>query len=130
MTAHDLLGALQARKVELWVEGGRLRWRGPTGALTGADLAALAEHKAALLALLVWDQAEADRLLAQIEARRLQLFGKTAWPQDDAQARALWPLFDAIDRAWTGQDMAGLLSAVRACLARLEKNTWPRGERP
>ncbi len=33
-TAADLLAGLHARGVVLWVEGGRLRWHAPQGAMT------------------------------------------------------------------------------------------------
>ncbi len=52
MSATELLASLQQRGVLLCVDGDRLRVDAPTGVLSAADRAALAAHKADLLALL------------------------------------------------------------------------------
>ncbi len=76
MTAAGLLGDLVALGVRFEVVEGRLRVDAPCGVLGDSDLEALVRHKPALLDLLaprqrpapafVWDQAEAERLLAQL----------------------------------------------------------------
>ena len=62
MTALDVLTDLRSRGVTLAAAGDKLRYR-PVDALTSADLAALREHKADLLALL-----EVERLDALSDA--------------------------------------------------------------
>lgn len=52
MTAAALLADLQARGVRVAVKGGRLQVEAPKGAVDPAVRAALAEHKAELLAAL------------------------------------------------------------------------------
>ncbi len=52
MSATHLLYSVRSRGVELLPEGDRLRYRGPTAALTPALLTQLREHKAELLAAL------------------------------------------------------------------------------
>ena len=52
MSATDLLDSVRSRGVELLPEGDRLRYRGPTAALTPALLTQLREHKAELLTAL------------------------------------------------------------------------------
>lgn len=64
MTASEVLSGLRRRGVKLWPAGQRLRYAAPEGLLTAADLAALAEAKAAVLELL-----EAE--LATLPALRL-----------------------------------------------------------
>jgi amino acid adenylation domain-containing protein len=51
-TAADLLSALRARDVRIWVEGDRLRLSAPKDALTAELQADLARHKAEILAYL------------------------------------------------------------------------------
>src|SRR5215217_6765194 len=53
MSARTLMMALAARGVHLEARGDRLHYRAPRGVLTAADRAALATHKAELLAALV-----------------------------------------------------------------------------
>src|SRR5262245_11244721 len=50
MSAAELLGELRRRGVRLAVDGDRLRYSGPEGALTAALLAELARHKPEILA--------------------------------------------------------------------------------
>src|SRR5689334_5621051 len=57
MAAHDLLGELERRGVELAVDGDRLRYR-PKDAVTPELRAAIVQHKSELLALI--DEAEAE----------------------------------------------------------------------
>lgn len=52
MTVNELLAELDAARVRLSVSGGRLHVLAPPGAVTPALRAALAEHRAALLAQL------------------------------------------------------------------------------
>ena len=76
MTAAGLLVDLVARGVRFEVVEGRLRVDAPSGVLGDSDREALVRHKPALLDLLaprqrpapafVWDQAEAECLLAEV----------------------------------------------------------------
>jgi hypothetical protein len=50
MTTIDLLDALRSRGIQLFVDGGRLRYRGPPGALDAPLRRAAAEHRTELLA--------------------------------------------------------------------------------
>ena len=52
MTAAAILDALADRGIVLSIDGARLRYSAPPGAMTDADMACLREHKPALLALL------------------------------------------------------------------------------
>lgn len=52
MTPTELLACLHERDVQLWVEGDRLHFKGPKGALTPELRALLGEQKTALLELL------------------------------------------------------------------------------
>jgi amino acid adenylation domain-containing protein len=52
MTATELLSELEARGIELWAEGDRLRFRAPEGALTSDLRERLAQHRTEVLALL------------------------------------------------------------------------------
>jgi hypothetical protein len=110
---------LTARDVHLAVVGDRLRVEAPAGILTAADRLALAEHKAGLLALLgaAWDQAAADALLAEVQARRRELFGEEGWPDDAAACGRLAERADAIDAAWLARDLAGLRRAAAEYLS-------------
>ncbi len=51
-TATDLLAGLRARGVVLWLEGGRLRWRAPRGAMTVPLLTRVKSLEWDLIALL------------------------------------------------------------------------------
>lgn len=57
MTPESLLADLRQRGVHVVADGDDLRCRAPRGALTNADLAALREHKATLIAQLGQDGA-------------------------------------------------------------------------
>jgi hypothetical protein len=52
MTADALVDAFRSRGIELYVADGRLRYRGPVGALDAPLRCAAAEHRAELLAAL------------------------------------------------------------------------------
>jgi pyochelin synthetase len=52
MTVSEALHMLQARDIQLMVEGDQLRYDAPEGAITDEVLTLLRQHKAALLALL------------------------------------------------------------------------------
>jgi hypothetical protein len=52
MTPTELLAYLHDCDIQLWIEGDRLRFKGPKGVLTPALHTQLAEHKEAILALL------------------------------------------------------------------------------
>jgi hypothetical protein len=119
VTAAVLLTDLASRGVHLVAVGERLRVDAPAGALTEADRLALAARKGELLALLagavapiasagMWDQAEADALVAE-SVRRLEASG---WPADAAARRRLGLLADAVDNAFLGQDLPALRKAV------------------
>src|SRR5712691_12421871 len=55
MTTVELLHALQARDIRLTVDGDRLTYDAPEGAITAEVLTLLCQHKTALLALLQQD---------------------------------------------------------------------------
>ena len=61
MTPLQLLLSLRSREIHLWVEGDRLRYSAPTGALTPDLRTQLAEHKAEILTLLRQTMAEGNR---------------------------------------------------------------------
>jgi len=50
MSVSDLLAQLEAQGIELWTEGGGLRFRAPKGALTPDLRSQLTEHRDAILA--------------------------------------------------------------------------------
>ncbi len=52
MNAYELLSDLLQRRVGVWAEAGRLRYRAPKGAMTDALLGELTQHKSEILALL------------------------------------------------------------------------------
>jgi hypothetical protein len=97
---------------------------GPNGTLQwecdgdpSADLLVeLAKHKVEVLALLSWDQGEADRLIEDIEARRTALFGPGGWPEDPALCARLAELADTIDQEMLAQNLPGLRRATEAYL--------------
>ncbi len=56
MTAPTLLDRLHRRGVRFRIDGDRLRWLAPVGVVNEADLTALREHKADVLAILREDE--------------------------------------------------------------------------
>lgn len=62
MTATDVLASLQQRGVTLTVDGTRIRYRAPAGAITDDDRAALRAHKQELLVLLALPSATQNAL--------------------------------------------------------------------
>ncbi len=60
MNVETLIDGLHRRGVRLRFDGDRLRWFAPVGIVTEADLAALREHKAEVLAIL--REEERDRI--------------------------------------------------------------------
>ncbi len=60
MTEEALLDGLHRRGVRFRIDGERLRWFAPVGVVTEADLSALHEHKAEVLAIL--REEERDRI--------------------------------------------------------------------
>lgn len=60
MNVPAIIDRLHVRGVRLYADGDRLRWQAPTGVMTDADLSALREYKADVLAIL--REAEADRI--------------------------------------------------------------------
>jgi DNA adenine methylase len=79
---ESLLAACRCRSIELTAADGKLRYRGPEGALTDELRAALTSRRSEVLAALVaanssptspavppWDQARADAVLADVHAR-------------------------------------------------------------
>ena len=52
MSIQELLSQLVKLDIKLWVEGERLRYNAPQGAMTPELLAQLVEHKAGILARL------------------------------------------------------------------------------
>ena len=60
MSAETLVNDLHRRSVRLRVDGDRLRWFAPVGVVTDADLSALRDHKAEVLAII--REEESDRI--------------------------------------------------------------------
>lgn len=112
MTAAALLADLRHRDVVLFVEGGRLRYRGPRGAMTDADRAAVVDHRAELLALLGFAmdlerEGEGERIralfgcLSDEERRRLEDEARAGDPT--AAIMLLLALTDAANAALGGR---------------------------
>lgn len=83
MTAPALLDHLHRRGVRFRVDGDRLRWIAPAGVVTEADLTALREHKANVLAVL--REEEHDR----IEERAAIMEFDGEMTREEAERRAL-----------------------------------------
>ncbi len=60
MNVSALLDGLHRRGVRLHINGERLRWFAPVGVMTEADLSALRDHKAEVLAII--REEESDRI--------------------------------------------------------------------
>ncbi len=60
MTEEALLDGLHRRGVRFRIDGERLRWFAPIGVVTEADLSALRDHKAEVLAII--REQDADRI--------------------------------------------------------------------
>ena len=60
MNTQALIDSLHRRGVRLRFDGDRLRWFAPVGVVTEADLSALRDHKAEVLAIL--REEEVDRI--------------------------------------------------------------------
>ncbi len=58
MSVSALLDGLHRRGVRFRIDGERLRWFAPVGVMTEADLSALREHKAEVLAILREEQSD------------------------------------------------------------------------
>lgn len=86
MTPATLVLELTRRGVRLAPEGGRLRYEAPPGALTVDLLAALREHKAAILELLAWPAEcwQSEALYGQPHARLFPLIGRPVWTPQGA----------------------------------------------
>ncbi len=82
MNPQALLDGLHKRGVRLRVNGDRLRWFAPVGVVIEADLSALRDHKAEVLAIL--REEEADR----IEERAAILQFDTYFSRREAERRA------------------------------------------
>ena len=52
MTVDEIFSVLDAAGINLWLEGGRLRFRAPAGALTDEVRAAIAAHRSVIIARL------------------------------------------------------------------------------
>jgi hypothetical protein len=134
MTLADFFLAINSAGVRLANVGGQLQLRGQAQAITPELREGAAEHKAAILAILPslpattqptaeppepwdqavaelpgpWEQAAADALIADIQARRRQLWGEAAWPANPAAHRRLGEWMDRMDDAWLVRDLPGL----------------------
>ncbi len=60
MNVSTLLDGLHRRGVRFRIDGDQLRWFAPVGVVTEADLSALREHKAEVLAII--REQDADRI--------------------------------------------------------------------
>ncbi|HKB37337.1 MAG TPA: DNA methyltransferase [Gemmataceae bacterium] len=67
-----------------------------------------------------WDQPAADALMAEVQARRRQLFGEEGWPEDENECRRLGPLMDTVDAAWAARDLGRLGQTVTELLMALD----------
>jgi hypothetical protein len=103
---------------------GKLHWR-CRGSLPEGLRGLLAEHRVELVALLEmgrpWDQAEADRLVAEVIAARPERFGPSEWPDDPGACRALAQHYDRMDQSWFTRDLDGLETAVHGALAQIAR---------
>jgi DNA modification methylase len=106
MIAAQLFTSLARQGFTLAAEGDGIRVR-PRSRLTDAIRQDIREHKTELLALLadreLWDQSEADRLIASVLA---------GWDDPD-RPRELHQLAETIDAAFLSRSLA----ALRACVA-------------
>ncbi len=78
MTPSSLLLALRARGFTLSLSSGGKPQVAPFSQLTPADLAALKEHRAALLAMLEAEQVEPLAEMVTIKGERCAVYGKDA----------------------------------------------------
>jgi hypothetical protein len=114
----ELLAALNARAVRLTAVGDRLRVDAPAGTLTAADRQALAQHKAALLALLVsWDGASADAELSEV----LGLLGRAAARTRRSPRQAVLDEYAATARRYHAERDPLLFEARAAALGLLAR---------
>jgi hypothetical protein len=65
VTASDVLATLRDRGVEVFIADGKLRYRGPVGALDDDMRRVIAERRPELLAILSWDLEAANAELRQ-----------------------------------------------------------------
>ena len=116
MTAAALLAALQTRGVRLAAVGDRLRVEAPRGVLTAADRAALAAHKAALLALLRADADPWPALLQRFRAAWLAVGQQydNAPPAERQRLAVAFARGQAFEHAWQRQDLPLAREAVLA----------------
>ncbi len=82
MNAETLIDSLHRRGVRLRIDGEVLRWFGPVGVMTEADLSTLRQHKAALLAALAAPDPDA------FEERAAIIEHDAGLPRQDAETLA------------------------------------------
>ena len=118
MSATELLQALAAAGVTLFVEGDRLRYRAAPGTYSEDLRHAVAKHRAELLALLrpAWDQAKADPHLALALARCDRASKEDA--RTDGQRRAVDAYRSAVRRLADRHDLYHTLFTVHPDLER------------
>jgi hypothetical protein len=144
VSATELFIELGRQGFSLAPSGEGIRVR-PASRLPKVLREAVRRHKAELLAMLYgraeagssavgiegpaaavdWDQAEANCLVAEVQAARFEWFGRSGWPADPCAYRQLGTHFDRIDGAWLSRDRAALQSAVRDTLALIVGATPP-----
>ncbi|MFL9458796.1 condensation domain-containing protein [Tolypothrix bouteillei VB521301_2] len=111
MNLTDLLENLSAKNVELWIEGDKLRYRGPENALSPELLASIKQHKPEIL-----------RLLSHSSD------GEASYSLSDGQ-KALWFLYELAPESSaynityaaklvTNLDISALRSAAQALVER------------
>jgi len=97
MNVETLIDGLHRRGVRLRIDGEVLRWFGPVGVMTEADLSALREHKAEVLAILREEQRDGieeraaiiqfDAYLSRREAERRARNEQSSEPPETIEQR-------------------------------------------
>ncbi len=112
MSTADLLDALNEREVTLWIEGGRLRYRGPKGAMTDELKSRVADAKSDLIAML------REQLAADVTTSPLSHGQRALWflHRNDPESTAYHVAFSA--RIRSAVDVPSLELALQALLDR------------
>jgi hypothetical protein len=124
MSAATLLSRLAARRIFVWLDGDRLRWEAPKGALSPEDLAELRAHKAELLELLRARQSAAlEHLRGYQQEARAFLGAVQVRPALLHQAYAA----DCIERGHEQLTLEAFAQELRTSAPELLEERPPRG---